>query len=66
MFYATGLPGWARPGVGGLDAATTASGPSAMNRQEELEALKQQAQQVADVLEQIRQRISELASESSP
>ena len=37
-----------------------------MNRQEELEALKQQAQQAADVLEQIRQRISELASESSP
>ncbi len=66
MFYATGLPGWARPDVGGLGATTTVGGPSAMNRQEELEVLKQQAQQAADVLEHIRQRITELASEPSP
>jgi hypothetical protein len=52
--------------VQGSDAATTADAPAAVNRQEELELLKQQAQQAADALEHIRQRINDLASESTP
>ncbi|MBM4094847.1 MAG: hypothetical protein FJ276_36370 [Planctomycetes bacterium] len=65
-FYATGVPGWARQEVQGSDTATTADAPAAMSRQQELELLKQQAQQAADALEHLRQRINDLASESSP
>ena len=66
MFYATGLPGWARLGMGALGAAATAAsaapfgGPPTMTREQELDALKQQAQQAADVLESVQRRISEL------
>lgn len=70
MFYATGLPGWARTGAGAGagtgETAPPAAGPRAMSRQEELEQLKQQAQQAASVLEQIQQRIDALAGESHP
>ena len=74
MFYATGLPGWARTGagagvgvgVGAGETAPLAAGPRVMSPQEELEQLKQQAQQAARVLEQIQQRIDALAGESRP
>lgn len=66
MFFATGLPGWARPGMGAggaamaSDAAMTSGTFRGMTREQELDALKQQADQAASVLESIRQRISEL------
>jgi hypothetical protein len=58
MFYATGLPGWARAG---MDAAGAVPG---MTRQQELDVLKQQAVEAGQVLENLRKRISEL--EGSP
>ncbi len=71
MFFATGLPGWARVGLGavGAAAAASAAAPSAaasvsgfqtMTPQQELDTLKQQAQQAADVLASVQRRISEL------
>ena len=60
MFYATGLPGWARVGLGVAGAAMVAGAFRVMPRAQELDALKQQADQAASVLESIRQRISEL------
>ena len=60
MFYATGLPGWARVGLGVAGAALAASVFRGMTREQELDALRQQADQAASVLERIRQRISEL------
>ena len=60
MFYATGLPGWARVGMGVAGATLAAGAFRAMTRQQELDVLKQQAQEAADVLEHIRQRISQL------
>lgn len=60
MFYATGLPGWARVGVGVAGAALAAGAFRFMTREQELDVLQQEADQAAGVLESIRQRISEL------
>lgn len=64
MFYATGLPGWVRAGAGGAPMAAGVAMAGAafggMTREQQLETLKQQADQAAGVLENIRQRISEL------
>lgn len=60
MFYATGLPGWARVGMGVAGAAMAAGAFRAMTREQELDVLKQQAEQAASTLESIRQRIGEL------
>jgi len=60
MYYATGLPGWARAGLGGAAAALAAGDFRTMTPQQELEVLKQQAEEAADTLEHIRQRIGEL------
>jgi hypothetical protein len=60
MFYATRLPGWVRAGVNVAGPAAAASAFRGMTRQQELDALKHQADQAASVLENIRQRISEL------
>lgn len=70
MFHATGLPGWARAGVGALGAATSAAAPNvgvqSMTPQQELDVLKQQAQQATDVLASVQQRISELEAGAIP
>ena len=81
MFHATGLPGWARAGVGVVgaavagaaapstaapSAATPAADPQSMTPRQELEALKQQAHQAADVLASVQQRISELEAGAAP
>ena len=63
-FYATGLTGWQRagwgwPGFGWCSPAVDA--PPATSRDQELNLLKQQAQGLAQTLEQIRERIAELA-----
>ncbi len=60
VFYATGVPGWARAGVGAVGAGAAPSPVQATTREQELEILKQQAQQAASVLQSVQQRISEL------
>lgn len=60
MFYATGFPGCARVGLGAAGAALAAGALRGMTREQELHVLKQQADQAANVLKSIRQRISEL------
>lgn len=67
MFYATGLPGWMRMGMGGAAMGDAAAGApvGVMTREQELDALKQQADQAASVLESIRQRIDELQGKTA-
>jgi len=60
MLYATGLPGWARAGLGAAGAAMAAGALGGTTREQELEALRQWAEQATSVLDSIRQRISEL------
>ncbi len=61
MFYATGLPGWMRAGMGMAGPAGVAAAPfRGMTREQELDVLRQQADHLASVLEDIRQRIREL------
>jgi len=66
MFRATGLPGWARMGMGVAGAALAAGAFRGMTREQEVDALKQQADQIASMLDNIRQRISELESSTQP
>ncbi len=71
-FYATGLPGWQRfgagyPAFGGAmpyGAASYGAAPAAPTRDQELDALKGQAEYFEDALEGIKKRISELEAES--
>jgi len=60
MFYATGLPGWARAGMSKGGEATPPAASGDATREQELDVLKQQADQAAAMLKGIRQRISEL------
>lgn len=66
QYYATGLPGWARAGWPHWGApphpATPlyAFGPTV---EQELEALKAQAEHYSEALEEIRKRIADLESE---
>lgn len=53
MFHATGLPRWMRGGSGGVM-------PSAPVPEQELSALKQQAEYFGKALEDFRDRIQEL------
>ena len=69
-FYATGLTGWQRaamgyPAFGGaVPAPVPYPGPlaPALSREQELDALKGQAEYFQDALEDIRKRIEELAA----
>ncbi len=56
MYYATGLPGWARFGY----APAWGVPPAAPTREQELEALKATADQLKETLENINRRIAEL------
>ena len=60
MFHATGLPGWMRAGV--PFAAPYATVPT---KEQEMEMLKSQAEQMGETLAGINKRIQELDSESS-
>lgn len=60
QFYATGLPFWARTPVPGVIPFTPAAGPDS-----EAQALKAQAEQMENALEEIRRRISELETAQS-
>jgi hypothetical protein len=57
MFYATGLAGWQRAGMGW---GGTSGYPAAPSREEELEALKAQAASMETAAQGIRDRITEL------
>ncbi len=65
-FYATGLPGWQRAGMGAYGAPPAYPTPQAepfgpaATVQQELDALKSQAEYFGDALEGIRKRIEEL------
>lgn len=60
-FFATGRPGWQRTGAG-----ATVDPPQAptMDRQQQLEALREQAAGFADALEEIRTHIEELQADT--
>jgi hypothetical protein len=64
VYYATGLPGWARAGYTGAayEGAPFAGGLSA---QQELDGLKGQAEYLEDSLNGIKKRIEELESQKS-
>lgn len=71
MYYATGLPGWARfgaaaPAWGGVTPYGAPAYPYAAqpSRERELEALKAQAEYFEDALDGIKKRIEELDVES--
>ena len=59
MFYATGLPGWARAGVPVAGAPYVAT-PAP---EQELAVLKQQAEYLGKALDGIRKRMLELEAE---
>jgi hypothetical protein len=71
-YYATGLPGWARFGMGypawGGPVGAYASAPGqvgpTMTAVQELDALKQQAEFFQDELGQINKRIEQLEAET--
>ena len=67
MYYATGLPGWARAGWGQAAGYPAYWAPDAqpapqISADQELEALKAQAEQFQGALENINKRIGELES----
>lgn len=74
-FYATGLPGWQRAGMGmpayGAPPVPPAQAPPyaapfapTATREQELDALKGQAEYFEDALEGIRKRIEELQAQA--
>jgi len=63
-FYATGVPGWARPGWGfGPPAPAGAFLEPSITREQEIELLRQQAEYFNETLEDIKKRIQELGSQ---
>jgi hypothetical protein len=58
-FYATGLPSWARAGLG-----FSAPVAPTVTAEQELAGLKQQAEYFQNVLAEIKERMSELEEES--
>ena len=69
-FHATGLPGWQRAAMGasafGGPGAYAAPFTPAATKEQELDALKGQAEHLADALEGIRKRIEELEASEKP
>ena len=63
MYWATGLPGWARSGpfVGAASTAAPMYG-AGMSKAEEVEVLKQQAEYFKASLEDIEKRLQTLES----
>jgi predicted nucleic acid-binding Zn-ribbon protein len=60
MFHVTGLTGWQRAAMG--EAAPAGSDAAIPTKQQEFEALKQQATALAEMLDGIRQRIDKIES----
>ena len=63
MANATGMPGWHRFGYGPAWCPPSACGPYEPSAEEELAALKQQAQWLQEELQAIGQRIGDLEAE---
>ena len=71
-FYATGLPGWQRAGMGYPAYGSVAPDATpygvpfapAMTKEQELDALKGQAEYFEDALEGIKKRLEELQAEA--
>jgi hypothetical protein len=59
-YYATGLPGWARAGIG---PAYGFSSAPAWSKEQEMEALRTQAEYMKESLDNINQRLQELEKE---
>jgi hypothetical protein len=68
-FYATGLPGWQRPEAlypsRGRPWPNVAPAASPIAREQELEALKGQAEYLEQTLEDIRKRVEELQAQGT-
>jgi hypothetical protein len=68
MFYATGLPGWMRAGMGvpafggGLPAMPVAS---AMGKEQQVEALKGEAESLEGQLDAVRKRIEAISAQEA-
>ena len=62
MYYATGLPFWARGGypAWGYDGPGYAPAPYEMPREQEMEALREQAEFLRKSLDEVTKRIDEL------
>ena len=67
QFYATGLTGWQRAGMGAPAYPTPNAAPCgpAATVEQELDALKGQAEYFGDALEGIKKRIEELQASAS-
>lgn len=68
-FYATGVPGWSRaamgyPAFGGMPPAAGMTYGAPVSREQQLDALKGQAEYFADALDGIRKRIEELEAQA--
>ncbi|AQQ71793.1 hypothetical protein SMSP2_02172 [Limihaloglobus sulfuriphilus] len=63
-FYATGLPGWQRAGYGVPAYSRAGFAPTAAPQQE-IDALKGQAEYLGDTLDGIQKRIEELESQKN-
>ncbi|MBD3368564.1 MAG: hypothetical protein GF405_10420 [Candidatus Eisenbacteria bacterium] len=63
MYYATGLPGWARYGAPAYGPAY--AGPQAPTPEQETEALRAEAGRLEDALRDIHSRLSELEESES-
>ncbi len=67
-FYATGLPGWQRAGMGwGYPAMNPYYNPPApqITKEQELEVLREQAESLGNALNDIEKRIQKLESQST-
>jgi hypothetical protein len=72
QFYATGLPGWQRAGMGYPAYGSVAPDATpydmpfapAMTKEQELESLKGQAEYFEDALEGIKKRVEELQTKA--
>jgi hypothetical protein len=67
MFYATGLTGWQRAGMGLPAFGGGLGGPTApaMTKDQEVEMLKQQAEFLEGQIESVKQRIEELSAQGT-
>jgi len=66
MYWATGLPGWARFGYGGWPGAYPAPPAWApqWTAQDEANALRQQAEMLQNTLDEINRRLEQLSQET--
>ncbi len=65
MYYATGLPGWARyPFAPAGGAGVNPQMAPGMSREHEIELLNQQSEYLSNALQEVKKRLDELEAES--